>query len=267
MNFLDALPQRYRLILCDIWGCVHNGVSLYPGVERRLAGWRSDGRQVLLLSNAPRPAETIEAQLLRLGLSRQCWDAVVTGGELGIAALRRLGRVGFIGTAEDRRVLEDSGLAFAGPGERFTHLACSGLDENRRSPGDYAGDLRALADAGVVLHCLNPDRIVVRGANIEPCAGALADLFQGFGGRVAWYGKPHRLIYDHALDLGGSPPPDAVLAIGDGLETDLLGAACAGIDCVYVSGGVHSGAPVPADWAQRRGLGHWRPVAAVDALG
>jgi ribonucleotide monophosphatase NagD (HAD superfamily) len=86
------------------------------------------------------------------------------------------------------------------------------------------------------------------------------------GGRVCWYGKPHAPIYERALELAGSPPKDQVLTIGDGLQTDVLGAATFGIDCVFVTGGIHEGEPFPHDFAERHGLADWKPVAVVDSL-
>ena len=116
------------------------------------------------------------------------------------------------------------------------------------------------------MHCLNPDRLVVRGGVPEACAGAIADLYAMLGGRVTWYGKPHPAIYTHALHLAANPPKDEVLAVGDGLQTDILGAARMGFDTVFVTGGIHGGEPFPEDFAQRYGLGDWQPVAVVDGL-
>ena len=117
------------------------------------------------------------------------------------------------------------------------------------------------------MHCLNPDRLVIRGGVPEACAGALADRYEGLGGRVDWYGKPHPSIYRHALGLAGNPPVSEVLAIGDGLQTDILGAATQGFDAVFVTGGIHAGEPFPDDFAAQYGLGEWEPVAVVDSLG
>ena len=266
MSYLDALPERYRLILCDIWGVVHDGVTLYPGAAERLQQWRTEGRCVVLITNAPRTAEAVEQQLLRLGLPREAWDGVATSGEAGIAALRASGRpVGFIGTKADREILEGRDVQFAA-GDDFTELACTGLDDDRRHVEDYRAELERLADRDVLLHCLNPDRVVVRGGVPEPCAGALADLYLGLGGRVEWYGKPFPAIYRHALKLAGNPPADEVLAIGDALQTDVLGAAKMGFDAVFVAGGIHAGEPFPPDFGPENGLGDWEPVAVVDSL-
>jgi len=265
MSFWDSLDPRYSVILCDIWGVVHDGVSLYPAAAERLRQWRGEGRKVILITNAPRPADAVEAQLARIGLPRDCWDGVSTSGEAGIAAILALGHpTGFLGTAADRAILEAHGLRFAEEG--FTDMAVTGLQEGRTRVEHYAPDLLALAERDVLFHCFNPDRLVIRGGVPEPCAGALADVYQGLGGRVEWYGKPHHTIYDHALGLAGHPPREAVLAVGDALVTDMLGAALQGFDAVFVQGGIHAGEPFPADFAPQYGLGDWAPVAVVDSL-
>ena len=265
MSFWDTLDPRYRLILCDIWGVIHDGVNLYPNAAERLLQWREDGRCAVLITNAPRTAEAVEQQLIRIGLPRECWDAIATSGEAGIEALNALGKpVGFVGTAGDRQILEGRGVEIARSG--FTDLACTGLEEARPRVEDYREDLGRWADADVHMHCLNPDRLVIRGGVPEPCAGAIADLYEGLGGRVTWYGKPHDAIYRHALQRAGNPPADEVLAVGDAVQTDALGAARHGFGFVFVACGIHAGEPFPDDFAAQNGLGDWRPVAVVDGL-
>ena len=176
-------------------------MNLYPGAAERLQQWRDEGRCVVLITNAPRTAEAVEAQLARIGLPRDCWDYVATSGEAGIEALNALGKpVGFVGTAGDREILEGRGVRIS-DGEDFTDLACTGLEEARPKVEEYAEDLERWATRDVHMHCLNPDRLVIRGGIPEPCAGAIADLYQMLGGRVTWYGKPHR------GDLHACAPP------------------------------------------------------------
>lgn len=267
MSVLDRLDPRYATILCDIWGCVHDGAALYPGAARRLRQWRDEKRFVILITNAPRTVEAVVAQLHRLGLDDGAWDALCSSGEAGIAAVKRLGEpVGFLGTAEDRTVVEAKGVAIA-VDETFAHVAVTGLDEYRPAAGQYRAELERWANRGVVMHCLNPDRVVIHRGETMVCAGALADIYEALGGQVLWYGKPHRPIYDHAFGLAGNPPLDTVLAVGDGLQTDVLGAARMGIDCVFVTGGIHGGEPFPADFAERYGLGGWAPLALVEGIG
>lgn len=265
MTFIDALPERYRVILCDIWGVVHDGVQLYDGSAERLQQWRGEGRKIVLITNAPRTADAVEQQLNRLGLPRDAWDATVTSGEAGIAALNAIeSRVGFIGTRSDREILEGRGVQIAPDG--FSELACTGLDDDRRAVEDYREQLEQLVARDVLIHCLNPDRVVVRGGVPEPCAGALADVYLDLGGRVEWYGKPFPSIYRHALSVAGDPAPTEVLAVGDALQTDILGAAKMGFDAIYVAGGIHAGEPFPPDFGPENGLGDWQPVAVVESL-
>jgi HAD superfamily hydrolase (TIGR01459 family) len=266
MSFWDALDPQYRLILCDIWGVVHDGVKLYPGASERLKQWRDQGRCVVLITNAPRTAEAVEAQLARMGLPRECWDYVAASGEAGIEALNALDKpVGFVGTAADREILEGRGVEISGADD-FTDLACTGFEEARPHVEDYGAALERMLERDVHMHCLNPDRLVIRGGVPEPCAGAIADLYEMLGGRVTWYGKPHEAIYAHALHHAGNPPKDQVLAVGDALQTDALGAARQGFDFVFVQGGIHAGEPFPEDFAAQYGLGDWQPVAVLGSL-
>ena len=266
MSFWDSLDPKYRLILCDVWGVVHDGVNLYPNASERLLQWRNEGRCVVLITNAPRTADAVEKQLARIGLPRDAYDAVATSGEAGIEALLTLGKpVGFVGTAEDRQILEGRGVPIADD-KSFTDLAVTGVTGERPKPEDYREDLRRWVERDIHMHCLNPDRLVIRGGVPEACAGAIADLYAMLGGDVTWYGKPHETIYRHALRLAGDPPRDEVLAVGDGLQTDVLGAALMSFDTVFVTGGIHAGEPFPEDFGEQNGLPRWHPVAVVDGL-
>ena len=263
---LDEVEPNYPVILCDLWGCIHDGVHLYPGAEARLRRWRDEGRTIILITNAPRTAQAVAIQLHNLGLDPSLWDGIATSGDAGIERLKTCPKpVGFIGTRGDRAILEGRGVRIA-EDDGFDDLACAGLDERRRTVEEYRPEIEPLARRDVRMHCLNPDRLVIRGGVPEPCAGAIADLYIELGGRVEYYGKPFPAIYRHAMTLAGDPTPTEVLAIGDGLNTDILGAARMGFDCVYVTGGIGGGAAIPEDFAVGNGLGDWRPVAVVDGL-
>jgi HAD superfamily hydrolase (TIGR01459 family) len=265
VSFWEGLDTKYSVILCDIWGVVHDGVHLYPNAAKRLREWRAQGRKVILITNAPRTAEAVEAQLGRIGLPRDCWDGIATSGEAGIDAIKKLAHpTGFLGNPQDRTILEEHGLRFVDDG--LTDIAVTGLDGTRAGVQDYRPQLDELAERDVLFHCFNPDRVVVRGGVTEPCAGALADVYEGLGGRVEWYGKPFHAIYDYAMSLAGNPPHEAVLAVGDALVTDMLGAATQGFAAVFVQGGIHAGEPFPAGFASQYGLGDWAPVAVIDSL-
>jgi HAD superfamily hydrolase (TIGR01459 family) len=266
-SFWDLLDPKYRLILCDIWGVVHDGRRLYPGSAERLLQWRSEGRSVVLVTNAPRPADAVAAHLARVGLPEDAWDAIASSGEAGVEALQKLARpVGFVGTTSDRDILETRGIDIS-EDDNFIDVVCAGFEEGRLEVQDYRAELEQMAKRGVTFHCLNPDRVVVYGGTMLPCAGALADVYEAMGGHVIWYGKPFRTIYDYALAHGGHPPREEVLAVGDGLQTDMLGAAWMGFDAVFVTGGIHAGEPFPHDFAASHGLGEWQPLAVMGSLG
>ena len=144
MNFSTRSTRKYRLILCDIWGVVHDGVTVYPGAAERLLEWEGEGRTVILITNAPRTAEAVEAQLDRIGLPRDCWDGIATSGEAGIAALAELAAPpGFLGTAGRPRHPRGQGHRTS-PTTDFTDLACTGLDEHRDHVDDYRRGARTL---------------------------------------------------------------------------------------------------------------------------
>jgi HAD superfamily hydrolase (TIGR01459 family) len=275
---LADLPDRYRLILCDIWGCVHDGIRAYPEASHLLARWRRDGRIVLLLTNAPRTAAAVRAQLDDFGVDRAAYDDVITSGDVGLAALRAEGRdrVGFIGNAVDRETMTAAGLTLLDEWEG--DVVCTGFDETRRNSEDYRPALTAMRARGARLLVFNPDRIVLRGGVAEPCAGALGDIYEAMGGGVDWFGKPYPGVYQRCLvraeQLAGHPIEGTeVLALGDGLATDYLGAAQAGFDFVFVTGGIE-GKKVAAAGAERllaefmreRGLAAWPPRAIVPKL-
>ncbi|WP_309612054.1 TIGR01459 family HAD-type hydrolase [Sphingomonas sp.] len=262
---LDALDPHYTTILCDLWGVVHDGFRLLPGSAARLLRWAGEGRRTILITNAPRTATTVQAQLDQLGLPRSSYQGISTGGQAGIDALLALGEpVGFLGTRFDRREMKAAGLRFVDAS--FRDLCCTGLDDERLAVADYAAELAEMAARGVRLHCLNPDRVVIHDSVAEVCAGALADGYEALGGEARWYGKPFPAIYDHALALAGNPPRETVMAVGDGLPTDVLGAAQQGLHCLFVSGGIHADAPFPTDFAARNGLGGWAPIGVVKGL-
>lgn len=267
MASLDELEPRYGTILCDIWGCIHDGVRVFPGVADRMERWREKAKRVILVTNAPRGADRVEAYLKRLGLDEALWHGIATAGDAGIAALLEMGEaVAIIGTEHDRHVLEEKGVRIADSAD-CTQVACAGLDEERSRVADYEEEIRALAERDVLMHCLNPDRWVRIGDRLVQCAGALADRYEELGGKVEWYGKPYPAIYEHAMRLAGRPERKEVLAIGDGLLTDVLGAARMGFDCVFVTGGIGRGQAFPPGFAQSHGLGDWKPVAVVGGLG
>jgi HAD superfamily hydrolase (TIGR01459 family) len=241
------LASRYDAVLCDVWGVVHNGVAVYAGAVDALARFRAGGGTVVLISNAPRPREWVVRSLDRLAVPRASYDGLVTSGDVTRAFLA--GHPGetvlLIGPERDHTIFDGLGVAF-GAVEAADYAVCTGLyDDETETPEDYGDLLARMRQRALFMVCANPDLVVERGDRLVYCAGAIADRYANLGGEVMYAGKPHRPIYQEAFAQiaaarGTGVPPARVLAIGDSVRTDLAGAAQAGIDCLFVAGGIHA---------------------------
>lgn len=244
---LADIAPRYRGILSDVWGVVHNGVAAFPGACEALVRFRAGGGRVVLITNAPRPSAPILRQLAALDVPREAFDGLVTSGDVtrDLLASRAEKRIVHIGPERDLTLYNglDRRLVADAEGEI---VSVTGLvDDDVETPEDYRGRLEALAARHVPLVCANPDIVVERGDTLVWCAGALARLYAEIGGEVIMLGKPYRPIYDAArrlLGAGGAGPiaDRGILAIGDGLPTDIRGADAQGLDVLFVTGGIHA---------------------------
>ncbi|MCY4032459.1 MAG: TIGR01459 family HAD-type hydrolase [Hyphomicrobiales bacterium] len=243
---LRALARNYDAILCDVWGVIHNGRQAHPAALDAVRRYRDGGGCVLLFSNAPRSNIHARKSLEALGVGGDLYDGVVTSGDvtLEVLASGRLGRACFyLGPGRDRHFMEESKLN-AVDENTAEFILCVGLrDDERDKVEEYLPLLRRMAARSIPMVCANPDIIVERGENLLPCAGALARLYESLGGDVRYFGKPHKDIYRHAWKIledktGGVLDKKRVLAIGDGIATDILGARDFGIDAVFVTGGI-----------------------------
>jgi HAD superfamily hydrolase (TIGR01459 family) len=241
-----ALAPRYDVVLCDVWGVVHDGVAAYAPAGDALARYRAGGGTVILITNAPRPSPWVVRQLDRLGVPREAYDEVMTSGDLtrDVVAARG-GDVFHIGPARDITIFEGIDMRFVSA-EAAAYVVCSGLfDDTKETPEDYRGLLADLRRRGLLMVCANPDLVVARGDALVYCAGAIAERYAAMGGEVLYAGKPHPPIYRSALAKaeparGAPAPAGRTLAIGDSLRTDMAGALALGIDGLFVSGGIHA---------------------------
>ena len=251
LDRLSDVADRFDALLCDAWGVIHNGVTLFDGVDEALTEFRKRRGPVVILTNAPRPSAIIPAQLDRIGLSRAAYDAVVTSGDVTRAAIERfLPASAFrLGPGKDETLYEGIDIAFE-PIERAGFIVCTGLvDDARETPDDYADLFRIAAARKIPMVCANPDIVVRWGDRLIYCAGALAEAFEKLGGKVVYGGKPHPPIYDFACEkldalAGRRFDRRRILAIGDGVRTDIAGANGNGFPAFFVAGGggVHEGA-------------------------
>ncbi len=247
LDRFSTIAPRYDVVLCDIWGVVHNGIAAHAHACEALLRYRADGGTVVLITNAPRPSPWVVRQLDRLGVPRDVYDDVMTSGDLTRDTVggRRGETVFHIGPRRDLSIFDGLDVCLT-PVEAADYVVCSGLfDEYKETPDDYRELTATMRGRGLFMVCANPDLVVERGAERFYCAGAIADLYAAAGGDVLYTGKPHRPIYDAALAKaaavrGASVEPARTLAIGDSLRTDMTGAQVLGIDGLFVSGGIHA---------------------------
>ena len=245
ISSLEELDSHADVYLCDVWGVVHNGMRPYPSAVNALMAARSRGKTIVLITNSPRPAAGVEQQFETIGVDLDCYDAIVTSGDVTreLAAAAQ-GPVYFLGPERDHALMDGLNLTLSGP-EEAASVLCTGLydDENER-PEDYHAMLEAWAARKVPLICANPDLYVERGERIIPCAGALAALYTDLGGQTRIAGKPHAPIYREAVrravSLRGETPKDRFIAIGDGILTDIKGALDNDIAALFIARGIHA---------------------------
>ena len=253
---LSQISARYDAVFCDLWGCLHNGKTPFPGAVAALQAFRASGGKVILLTNAPRPKSSVIKQLDGMGVPRDAWDDVVTSGDAAQYAMLTgaVGRkVNFIGAPKDEPFFTDfaedlQAVAAANPPIQRVILTeaegivCTGLfDDLTETPDDYRGVLLMAKTLGLPMLCANPDLIVHYGDEILYCAGALAKAYEDMGGKALYFGKPHPPIYDLArrrLGQLGAKDDAQILCIGDGINTDVQGALGEGLDALFVTGGI-----------------------------
>lgn len=241
------LASSYDLLLCDVWGVVHNGLTAFAEPCDALMRMRAKGGAVAFITNSPRPSEQVSRQLARLHVPAETYDAIVSSGDVTRAIIQqRRGQSLFhMGPERDRSIFTGLDVRFA-PLDSADYVVCSGLENDEvETPDDYRGRLETMRKRGLFMVCGNPDVVVERGPRLVYCAGAIADLYATMGGEVLYAGKPYRPIYEMALEkaqaaTGRTFALDKVLAIGDSVRTDLKGAHTLGVDFLFVTSGIHA---------------------------
>jgi HAD superfamily hydrolase (TIGR01459 family) len=251
---LAELAGRYDALLCDVWGVIHNGREAFPEPCAALARWRAEQGPVVLISNSPRPSPEVEIQLDGLGVPREAWSALVTSGDVTrtLLAARAPGPVYRLGPPRDAPLYAGLPLEFTDL-EHAAFIGCTGpVDDEVETPEDYRGLLTRAAERRLPMICANPDKVVQRGDRLIYCGGALAELYETLGGEAIMAGKPFAPIYEacyaRAAELAGRAiPKSRLVAIGDGVATDVKGANDQGLDLLFVAGGIHGQETIAAD--------------------
>jgi len=247
LSHAGPLLAGYDVVFCDVWGVVHNGQVAHAAAGEALARFRAAGGSVILVSNAPVPADGVELVLARTGVRRDAWDQIVSSGDITLAHIAEQGyrRMHWVGPSE-----RDYKLYVRLERPQFqVHeadaIVCTGLrDDRSETVADYLDLIEAGLRRQLPFVCANPDLVVDVGRLRLPCAGSIAAEYERRGGEVFWAGKPHPAAYATALrragEVRGQPPAlTRILAIGDAVRTDMAAARGLGVAGLLIAGGIH----------------------------
>ena len=251
LDSLADISEQYDALFCDLWGCVHDGIRALPAAVEALRAFKAEGGTVVLVTNSPRPRASVAAQIARMGVPDDSWDVIATSGDSARAAMFE-GVVGekiwHIGERHDAPFFEPLELLTDPVAiekvdlEDAEGIVCTGPFDPMADPSVLRPQFLLAKTRGLKLLCANPDIVVDRGESREWCAGALAQLYTEMGGESLYFGKPHPPIYDLArrrlVQFGVEIPDDRILAIGDGIRTDVLGGLGENIDTLFITGGL-----------------------------
>lgn len=252
ISALSEISHQYDALFVDLWGCLHNGVTAFPEAVAALQAYRASGGKVVLVTNAPRPRSGVKVQLVGFGVPEDAWDTIATSGDSARSAMYRgvIGsKVYFMGEWERDKgffepleIIDNPVEITRVPLAEAEGIACCGPFDASADPDVNRPEFLFAKQKGLKLLCANPDIVVDRGETREWCAGALAKLYEEMGGESLYFGKPHPPIYDLARRrlsaLGKDVANDRILAIGDGVLTDIKGAMGEDIDSLFISGGL-----------------------------
>lgn len=251
VNNLAEIAAQYDAVFCDLWGCLHNGIEHFPDAVAALKAFRHQGGKVVLLTNAPRPRAGVAKQLTAMGVPDDCWDVIATSGDSarlamfeGVVGLDiyHIGEERDLPFFEELHLIENCPTVNLVPLEKATGIVCTGPADPKADPSEHRAELLFAKQKGLKLLCANPDIVVDRGESREWCAGAVAQIYTEMGGESLYFGKPHPPIYDLArrrlAALGTAVPDSRILAIGDGILTDVKGALGEDIDSLFITGGL-----------------------------
>jgi HAD superfamily hydrolase (TIGR01459 family) len=267
---VSKLLGRYDGFILDQWGVLHDGVTPYAGARDCVRRLHEAGKHIVVLSNTGQSAERNLRLMQAMGFEPDWFDRFVGAGEDARAALaerrepfhRGLGRRCYAFTrGGNASLIEGIGLDVVGRVEEAEFLAVIGIDSPRLGVSDYEPMLQAGIARGLPMVCANPDIVRVSPAGTVAAPGALARRYEALGGSVFYHGKPYPAIYATCLRALAACPPGRVIAIGDSIEHDVLGAERAGLACAFIAGGIHAGELVQR-WGELPSAQRWQEFAA-----
>ena len=234
---LKSIVAKYDIFYIDLWGVIHNGITLHKNAIQTLEEINKAKKNYVLLTNAPRPNSTVKTFLKKLGMNKEIREKVYSSGEAALSYLKKnyLNKKFYhVGPTRDF----DLFMEFENNKEKdineSSYFLCTGLFEDHDEDLDYYKELFKEHHSKKMI-CTNPDLIVDRGNKRELCAGSVALVFEKMGGEVIYFGKPFPEVYNQSIDNKNKK----ALSIGDNLNTDIKGANLLNFDSLIISNGVH----------------------------
>lgn len=253
MNFISSIKEissQYDYFIFDVWGVIHDGSNAYPGAVEAIAYLRQQNKKICFLSNAPRRAGKVGDVLNKFGVTPDLYDFILSSGEATFLDLKKNQENGFknfgpnyfyIGPQKDIDLLDGLNYARVDDAAKADFSLTTGFDHEASTLAEKLPQAIAAKENNLKMICVNPDMIVVKQDGIEMiCAGTLARQYEKLGGEVIYYGKPFQSVYKMVCEFFNNPENKKILAIGDGMETDIKGAADFGIDSLLITGGILS---------------------------
>ncbi len=237
---LSEVHSEYECFFIDLWGVVHNGVSLFENVKETLRSLKKENKSIFFLTNAPRRSSVIKKQLLEFGLRKELYDDVVSSGEITWQKLKDKKdlKCFLIGPPRDFHLVEGLDVEVVKNPKFVDLIINTGPWGDKDSLENYKPILEELVNYNPLMICSNPDKTVIRGDRFMICAGLLAEYYQQIGGNVEYYGKPFAEIYDFTYSLM-KKKNEKILVIGDSLDNDIKGANLQNLDSLLITSGIH----------------------------
>jgi len=237
---LSEIQSKYECFFIDLWGVIHNGVSLFQNVKETLKNLKKEDKSIFFLTNAPRRSSVIKKQLSEFGLSNELYDDVVSSGEITWQKLKGKKdlKCFLIGPPRDFHLVKGLSVEVVKNPKFVDLIINTGPWGDKDSLENYKPILEELANYNPLMICSNPDKTVIRGERFMICAGLLAEYYQKIGGKVEYYGKPYTEIYDFTYSIM-KKKNEKILVIGDSLDNDIKGANLQNLDSLLITSGIH----------------------------
>lgn len=252
INYIDDIykfSEDSKVIFCDLWGVIHNGKEPFKGSLEFLEKMNAQNIPIIFISNAPRPNQIVRKGLTeKLGIKSHMYHSVITSGDISVLHINREihgTKYYHLGPEKDHDLLKEIKIAQVSEIIECDFVLCTGLDDDdKEKPQDYEDILKTMILNNILMICVNPDQIVIRGDKEIPCAGAIASYYESLGGKVISYGKPHNEIYEYALTYALEnkiiKSKSEILTIGDSFRTDIKGALDFGLKSIFIEAGIHN---------------------------